>query len=114
MELKAKNWQEQEICLQKQFTELHDQYQNKVTEFEREIRLNISLKEVVEKKDQVINDNLEKLQVLISKNEVLTKDIQIISADKQKVINDFSAAEKRFAKELQSQENKFKVSFKNA
>lgn len=113
IELKDKNWQEQEILQQKQFNKLHDQLQNTVIEFEREIQLNKSLKEVVEERDKLINDNQEKLQDLFSKNEVLIKDIQNISADKQKLIDNFSEAEKRFAKELQSQENNFKVGFKS-
>ncbi|XP_017092479.3 putative leucine-rich repeat-containing protein DDB_G0290503 [Drosophila bipectinata] len=108
IELRNKNWEEQEMFLQKEFSELNDQYQNKVTEYEREAQLNISLNEVLGEKDKLINENHHKLQDLISEKEALTKDIEIINDDKQKVIDSFSAAEKRFARELETQEKNYK------
>lgn len=115
IEIKTKNWQDEEALQQQKFTELQDQYQIKVTELEAERQriqeLSVSLKGVVEQKDTLINDTLKKLRSVITEKKALTNEIKTLNAEKQQISDNFSAAEKRFTDELKLKDQNLEVNF---
>lgn len=115
IELKTKNWQDQAALQENQFTELQDQCQKKVTEFEAEIQriqeLNVSLKGVVEQKDTIINDTRKKLRGLVTENKALKNNINTLNGEKQQISDEFSAATKRFTDELRLKEQNLEVNY---